>query len=352
MRAGEARRIAADWVRRYAEGRAGFRGALFSGSILDLADDAELAPTSDVDVLVVINAEALPEKLGKILLDGVIVEVTYVAWVTLRDVDLVARTFYLAPSFRRDMIISDPTGRLRHIQRSVAATFGDPAASRLRCASVMQRLNAGQLGLQQARRAQPPPALCDLLLSWLFPASLPAVVVLVAAGRNPTVRLRYLRARSVLAEHGLAGAYEDLLGLIGCAAVSAQAARDHLGGLSDAFDAAAGTVGANVAYASDISPQARPIAITGTVELIDAGFPREAVFWLMVTFARSLHILHRAQPSAAEHDRALRAAATELLGVSDRADVFAAAARLESSLPMIRDMADAIIDDRRDSVGA
>ena len=59
---------------------------------------ATLAPTSDMDVTVVLDGSA-PAGPGKLVHRGALLEVTSLPWSALADADVVARTFYLAPSF-------------------------------------------------------------------------------------------------------------------------------------------------------------------------------------------------------------------------------------------------------------
>ena len=63
-------------------------------------------------------------------------------------------------------------------------------------------------------------------------------MLLVAALRNPTVRLRYAAVRDVLKEYNQEEIYEELLRLLGCKDMSAEQAMIHLNGLTRTFDAA------------------------------------------------------------------------------------------------------------------
>src|SRR3989337_2227542 len=132
MQVQEAKRAAATWVAEHQEHRPDFRGAFFSGSSTELAPDSELPATSDVDVVVLLAASEAPPKLGKFEHEGVLVEVTYLPEQDFADVEEVAGTFFLAPSFRTDQVISDPTGRLRRLHERISTHFAEPAAVRRR----------------------------------------------------------------------------------------------------------------------------------------------------------------------------------------------------------------------------
>jgi hypothetical protein len=194
-------------------------------------------------------------------------------------------TFYLASSFRTDTIIADPTGSLRRLRPLVSARFAEPEWVRARCEHARRRI---ETGLAAVDVAAPLP---ERVLAWLFPASVTTQVLLVAALRNPTVRLRYLAARDALADHGLVDRYPDLLGLLGCAGMTGRRVADHLRRLAVTFDRTAEVSRTPFFFGSDITAAARPVAIDGSRVLVERGDHREAVFWIAVTFARCHRIL-------------------------------------------------------------
>lgn len=142
------------------------------------------------------------------------------------------------------------------------------------------------------------------MTSWLFPTGVTAHLLLVAALRSPTVRLRYLRAREVLADYGLLDRYPDLLRLMGCQDLTPERVKHHVDGLVRTFDAAAATARTPFFFSSDITPAARPIAIDASYELVRCGDHREAVFWIVATFARCHKILAADAPPQVQHDLA------------------------------------------------
>jgi hypothetical protein len=166
------------------------------------------------------------------------------------------------------------------------------------------------------------------VLAWLFPASLGTVAVLVAAGRRPTVRLRYLRAREELPDRP--DLYERMLELLGCAGVDASAVSRHLDRLTEVFDRAVAVGPTPFPFSSDISAEARPVAIDGSRALVDAGDHREAVFWIVATFARCRQLLGGSS-------RTFEAALAELVGVHGPDDLRARAAATLAFLPQLED---------------
>jgi hypothetical protein len=73
-------------------------------------------------------------------------------------------------------------------------------------------------------------------------------------------------------------------------------AEHHLGALAAAFDAAAAARRTPFVFAADISDLGRPIAIDGSRELIEGGSHREAVFWMVATYARCQKVLAHDRP--------------------------------------------------------
>lgn len=283
MRAGAARAVAAAWVRWYAAREPGVQGAFLSGSVLGMAADAVLPPWSDVDVLVVRAAAA--EKLGKFRWGGVLLEVTFVTWADLGAAEDVLGSWVFAGCFRGDGVLADPTGRLAGLRARVSAEFADPVWVRRRCAGVRARIEAGLRGLEGSG------PLHEQVTAWLFSTSLTAVLPLVAGLVEPTVRRRYVVAREVLAAYGMADRYAAVLELLDGGGVSAGRVAEHLAGLAYTFDVAAGVARTRFPFSADITAAGRPVVVDGSAALVAAGWHREAMFWIVATYARCHAVL-------------------------------------------------------------
>jgi hypothetical protein len=180
------------------------------------------------------------------------------------------------------------------------------------------------------------------VLAWLFPATLVTVAALVAARERPTVRLRFPRARDVLRDRP--DLYARMLELLGCADVEAAVVARHLDRLGEVFDEAAAAGSTRFPFSTDISAEARPVSIDGSRALVDAGDHREAVFWIVATFARCRQILDAdaaPEPSPAAA-REFRTAVAELTGVHGPDDLRARTAATLAFLPELEDATTAI----------
>ncbi|TDF95100.1 hypothetical protein [Paenibacillus piri] len=340
MNVGLARAAAAEWVKEHASRADGYCGAYFSGSTIILADDAELPASSDVDVVVVTEQAEPPIKLGKLFYRGTLLEITYLSWNEIASVEVVLTSYHLAGSFRTNTIIDDPTGHLRSLQAEVSRHFAERDWVRRRCANARIKI---ENGLRSIDASAP---LHDQVMSWLFPTGVTTHVLLVAALRNPTVRLRYLAARSALTDYGHADLYPELLKLLGCDQLSPQRVEQHLGELARTFDAAAAAARTPFFFSTDITAAARPIAIDGSRELIQSGSHREAVFWIVATFARCHKILAADAPP--ELQRTLLPAFEAMiadLGITSAGDLTGRAEQVIRFLPVLWETAEAIMAD-------
>src|SRR5690606_7285351 len=162
-----------------------------------------------------------------------LIEITYLSWNQLRSVEEMLSSYHLAGSFRVDTVIADPTGDLRRLQSQVSRRFAERFWVRRRCEDAQQKVE------RNVRPIAPTAPWPGQVTAWLFPTGVTTHVLLVAALRNPTVRLRYLAAREVLQEYGYEDLYWELLALLGCADWMPQQVQRHLDSLERTFDAAA-----------------------------------------------------------------------------------------------------------------
>src|SRR4051794_27660808 len=88
----------------------GFRGAVFHRSANWLPDDAELPPTSDLDMMIVLDAANEAVKPGKMVYRGVLLEVSFIAFDELQSPEQILGRSELAGSFAADSVIADLTG--------------------------------------------------------------------------------------------------------------------------------------------------------------------------------------------------------------------------------------------------
>lgn len=329
MKVGLARSAAIQWVAQHAQPDAGYRGAYFSGSTVGLPDDAELSPSSDIDIFIVTAQDDPPAKPGKLRFQDVLLEVSYLPWTEIASADDVLASYHLAGSFRTDAIIDDPTGDLHKLHAHISRHFAARPWVRRRCQDARQRIETRLAAIDTSAPFH------EQVISWLFPTGVTCHVLLVAALRNPTVRLRYLAGREVLTDYGHLSLYPELLNLLGCSHLPVQRVQHHLRELATTFDATVQVAKTPFFFSSDITPTARPIAIDGSQRLIDSGDHHEAVFWITATFARCHTILAADAPQLHEAlAPAFQAAVTDL-GISSTRDLIHRAEEVTRFLPQL-----------------
>lgn len=338
MTIGNAKRLATQWVLETALCHPSFLGAYFSGSTVGMADSDELSPFSDVDVVLVMDIPQAPLKLGKFTYHGAMLEITTFAWHEISNAQEVLTHYHLAGSFRMDTIICDPTGCLHALQAEVATHFAEPSWVRRRCENVRQKI------MQGLTYVNPKASYADKVNAWLFPTAITAHLILVAALRNPTVRLRYVRSAEVLRAAGHGDFHMEMLNLLGCTHLSPQRVHAHVDALELCFDAAVAAAKTLFPFSSDISHAARPIAIDASRTLIDNGLHHEAIFWIGATFARCHTIL--AEDAPIEVQQSFMPAFVAFmadLGISCEEDFIRRKEATLQFLPKIWDVAEDII---------
>ena len=334
----DAKTIARQWVLERASEAPGFFGAFYAGSTNWLPDDAILPPTSDLDLWVVLDDPTPPEKLGKLRYQGALLEVSYLPRDQLGSPESILGDYHMAGSFRAPSIIADPSGQLTRLQVAVSKDYARRRWVRKRCEHARDRVLRN---LQALSESEP---FHDHVASWLFATGVTTHVLLVAGLKNPTVRRRYLAVRELLADYGRLDFYEALLELLGCAQMSRVRAEHHLAALADAFDAAKLVIRTPFFFAADISDTARPIAIDGSRELIESGYHREAIFWMVATYSRCQKVFHHDAPVELRdrHSPGYRQLLGDL-GITSFADLQQRGEQIKSFLPRVWEVAEAIM---------
>ena len=285
-----AKAIARQWVMTEATKLSGFAGAFYHGSTNWLPDDASLPATSDLDIMVVF-ADPPAVKLGKFIYQDVLLEVSYLPSDQLRSAETVLGQYHLAGSFHSASVIADPGGELTKLQAAVAASYAKHYWVEQRCADARNRILGNLASVKETAPVH------DQVTAWLFGTGVTTHVLLVAGLRNPTVRRRYVAGRELLAEYGYLAFHEKLLDLLGCATMSRTQVEAHLTALTTVFDVVKTVIKTPFFFASDLNDLSRPIAIDGSLELIEQGLHREAVFWIVATYCRCLKVLAEDAPA-------------------------------------------------------
>lgn len=274
---GDAIAIASTWIK---TSTLPFNSAFIGGSVAYTGPDSPLNPASDVDCYLIVEGEPAAGKLGKITVDGVLLDVSWLAQDVLEAADFNA-VFASLIHFGR--IVTDSTGRLTRIKQRIDDEFESPEAIAMRLEDMRARIRPLATEVNQVHLPQP-----EQVMNWIFPATLATHIPLIKACAPLTVRKRFVAAKRVLP----GPEYEQLLSLFGFDAVSNTQAQTWLDNTATLFDYAAPLVaGSSQFWASDIMADARSISIGGSQQLINCGLHREAIYWIIATQTRCLTIL-------------------------------------------------------------
>jgi hypothetical protein len=333
-----AKALARQWVEAEGSKTPGFAGAFLHGSINWLADDAILSPTSDVDVMVVLDGPLPTVKLGKFMYQGLLLEVSYLPLAEVQSPEVILGQSHMAGSFQGASVIADPTGQLTQVQAEVSKEYAQRRWIYARCEDARTKVLRNLQGVQMDA---PWP---DQVTAWLFGTGVTTHILLVAGLKNPTVRKRYSAVRDLLTEYDHLYFYEPLLALLGCAQMTRSQVTEHLTALAAVFDVAKEVIKTPFPFAADLSDLSRPVAIDGSRELIERGDHREAVFWIVATYARCLKVLdHDASVALQEQFMPGFQHLLATLGITALADLQQRAEQVKEFLPRIGEVAEALI---------
>jgi hypothetical protein len=247
MLVSDAKAIAHQWVTEQATQLPDFQGAFYHGSSNWLADDAVLPATSDLDVMVVLADANPPEKPGKFIYRGVMLEVSYLAADQLQSAEQVLGQYHIAGSFHAPSMIADRSGHLTKLQEAVSRDYAKRQWVYRRCEDVRNKILSNLASLDETAPFH------DQVTTWLFATGVTTHMLLVAGLKNPTVRKRYGAVRELLMEYGRLDFYEPLLGLLGCAQMSRERVEEHLTALAYVFDFTKTVIKTPFFFAADIT---------------------------------------------------------------------------------------------------
>jgi hypothetical protein len=294
--------------------------------------------TSDLDVMVVLADHDQTRRRHKLIYHDTFLEVTYLASDQLQSPDQLLSDYHLAPSFRTTNILADPSGHLASLLAIVRRDYAKRQWVRTRCTNARNKV------LRYLRSIHEKAPLHDQVSAWLFAAGITTHILLVAGLRNPTVRSRYVAVRELLADFGYLDFHESLLELLGVAQMSRDRVGQHLATLTDIFDRAKRTIKSPFAFATDISEHARPMTIAGSLEMIERGYHREAMFWVAVTHSRCQAVMSCDAPE--EVTQTFRDSYRELvcnLRVPSSEEVRRRCAEVELILARVSELAETIV---------
>ncbi|MEM7114959.1 MAG: hypothetical protein AAF614_21155 [Chloroflexota bacterium] len=291
MNVSQVKQMARQWTSNLAQKEPAYLGSFFAGSINRMHDAAPWQPLSDVDIFTLVDREFEGwSQQEKLLHEGIIIEsVIFPISRFQTEEQLLTRVDTI--NLTHDTIIDDPFGYLAERAELIARRYRANCWTQRRCqngkAFVLSECLPGMLEASSL-----PEQILNLLLAVVQIAQLPAL----AQNQNPTVRKGLLVARDLLAEQE--AAYESILRLLGSTTLSTTQAFAHLQACERAFDYATTVIQTPFWGDYDVNQEMRPIAIAGGYSLIAAGFPREAMWWVLFIHTLAMIAIQNDAPAA------------------------------------------------------
>lgn len=334
----EVKTIARQWVIEEASKVPHFYGAFFVGSINWMPDGGLFPLTSDVDVKIVTEDANPPSEIHRLHYQNVVLEYSYQSSDYFQAPETILGDYPLACHFAKPNILVDPSGRLTKIQAAVAAEYAHRNWVQKRCEHARDWLLTS---LQWLNEANP---FHEQVSTWLYPIATTAHVVLVADLKNPTVRRSLVESREVLSRYKQLSLHEAVLNILGSAQMTKEQVQALLAACTEAFDEAKAIVKTPFFGSPTISDIARPIAIDGSRELIENGYHREAVFWLLVIYSWCQKVFYNDAPEEIHRQSMLRYRRhLRDVGINSFTDLRERTEQIKGLLPQIWEISQQII---------
>lgn len=275
MNVSQAIEIAKEWVRENVSEVPGFYGAHLAGSITQMPKDAPFPIYIDVDISIVVqDPRQISSPQQKLLYKGVLLEYVFYGLAGYRSPEVVLSNPMVAHTLAVESVISDPTGLLTELQRSVARNYSQKRWVQARCESLKRSI--AECLDKMSRVNSPTEAFKSL--GW-FVSYLGALIA-VAHLKPPTVRKSLVLMRELLQSHGKLALHETVLQLCGYAHMNQRQVESYLRECIAAFDRAVKVKRTPFFGDYNIHSYVRPYLVEGGQEIIDKGYYREVMFWI------------------------------------------------------------------------
>lgn len=266
--------LAKEWVETEGSQTPGFCGAHLMGALNYAPRDAPFPAYKDVDLNLVVEGAPGGEP-HEIFYKGLILEYGTLDVDRYRSPATILSDPGLASNLAVDSILSDPKGMLAPLQSVVAREYAQRKWVQARCASTKNDVRQGLQGLQHA--ASPDQA---RLILWLYVTMGLTGLIALADLKPPTHRRSLIQMKALLEQYGRQDLQEAMLELLGFAHLRAAQVEVHVHNMAEAFDRAVHVTRTPVPGSFKLHPHVRPYLVDGAQEMIDQGYPREAMLWI------------------------------------------------------------------------
>jgi hypothetical protein len=263
-----------EWVDTKGSQVPGFCGAHLLGSILTMQEN-DLFPTyRDVDLVIVLDREETrPNQM--VPYKGLMLECSSRTRGDYGSPQIVLAEPGLAPNLVQGGILSDPKGILGPLHQVVLKMYAQREWVRARCDEERRRALQHLEGLVAAESATRFSFQLTYVLNFL------SGLLATAHLRMPTHRRLLVLLGELLESAARSKLYERALALLGCDAMSPAEVREYLEAATVAFERATEVHRTPSPFGFKLRPFVRPYLVEATQEMIDTGYHREAMVWIL-----------------------------------------------------------------------
>jgi hypothetical protein len=287
MNAGQVKHKAGEWVTANRSHWLGLRAAHLVGGITTMPDGAPFPAYKDVDIHLIFDAGSpMLESHGPFInilevpYDGLILEAGLKPVTDYRSAEAVLANPEIAHHLTVDSVLYDPDGMLAGLRPVVTREYA-------RRKWVLARIEYERNGLRGVLDNVLPMARASYGIAGElnilgYTLTYLSALFSVATLRSPTTGSRaLLRIRDVVAEVGRSDLYEETLSILGLQHVDPAGVTQRLQEAGDAFDLAVQVRRTPTPFQHKLNPHQRGYFIDACRSLIDEGYYREAMGWLM-----------------------------------------------------------------------
>lgn len=268
VQAKEVKQVARDWLDKYRHSIKGLIGAYFSGSLSNMDNEAQFPFYSDIDIkLVVEDSQTLSELHDKVKFNGYLIDWAVRDKSKFSSPEAILGDRYISQDLFATDIIFDKDGWLSKCQQIIRNSFSEPVNIALRCNQCLENINRAFKNY-------------DYLL--IYPL---AELVAVTNCRRIHIRRLLEETYCIFKEQDRIDLQELLLELLGSREMTRQDVLQDLDTFMKAFDFAV-TLKNLSGFPGDfnIRTYVRPYIYHSTLDMIERGQHREAVWWLLENY--------------------------------------------------------------------
>jgi len=284
--------IAEAWVEEEASQVPGFCGAYLAGSLSQGRKDSSFPAYSDVDIYVIVkDVSQIPVRKAKRSYKGILVDSEFQDLEEYRSPEVVLASPEYAPSIVAGRILSDPTGLLSELQQIVERGYANQTWVQARCQWEKWLVR------EYLAKIEPEATCGDMFEHLIWVVLGLGGLVAVAHLRPPTVRKCLVLTQELLQTQGRLELHEAVLQVWGCAHFERSDVECCLEECITAFNKAVQVIRTPF---YGIHRDVYPYLVEGSREMIDVGYHREAMFWIMLMHSLSNRAIQR---DASEEER-------------------------------------------------